>query len=278
MIDHTYARLMDENGISIIFNLNLSQPVEISDFVSAFAGLGGQFERHIRAEHPDLEGEVKVYVKEVRKGSIEAELIPLAYNTIITAMDHHQIAMKFVKSLARKVRLVSVQGGRLPNGTKTELGEIVDTVAAVANDPNGKATISAVRYKKTSKKTEFSMDLSTREARVALESIEGQLKEIESVTDFDHLNKLLTFYQSNRKAADKSGEKGIIEDISSKPLAVVYAADLAKERIKSEMLSGDRNIYKLGFFVDVNVQMRNGRPVAYRIKSVNEVIELPDED
>lgn len=277
MTDHTYARLMDENGVSIVFNLDLSQPVEISDFVSAFAGLGAQFERHIRSEHPDLEGEVKVYVKEVRKGSIEAELIPLAYNTIITAIDHHQIATKFVKSLAKKIGLVSSRGGRLPNGTKSELTEIVNTIAAVANDPNGKATVSAVHYKKTGKTTEFSMELLTRDAKIALESIEGQFKEIESVTDFDHSNKLLTFYQSNRKAADKSGEKGVIEDISPKPLAIVYASDLAKERIKSEMLDGDRNIYKLGFFVDVNVQTRNGRPVAYRIKSVNDVIEMPDE-
>ena len=76
---------------------------------------------------------------------------------------------------------------------------------------------------------------------------------------------------------DKTGEKGIIEDISPRPLAVVYASDLARERIKSEMLSGDRNIYKLGFFVDVNVQMRAGKPVAYRIKSVRNVIELPDD-
>lgn len=278
MSDHSYVQLMNENGASIVFNLDLSHPVEISDFVSAFAGLGGQFERHIRAEHPDLEGEVKVYVKEVRKGSIEAELIPLAYNTIITAMDHHQIATKFVKSLANKVGLVSAKGGRLPNGTKSELTEIVDTIAAVANDPDGKATVSAVHYKKTGKTTEFSMELLTRDAKVALESIDGQFKEIEKVTDFDHLNKLLTFYQSNRKATDKSGEKGVIEDISAKPLAVVYASDLAKERIKSEMLAGDRNIYKLGFFVDVNVQTKNGRPVAYRIKAVNEVIDLPDED
>ena len=59
---------------------------------------------------------------------------------------------------------------------------------------------------------------------------------------------------------------------------MVYASDLAKERIKSEMLDGTRNVYKLGFFVDVNVLERSGRPVAYRIKSVRDVIELPDDD
>ena len=59
---------------------------------------------------------------------------------------------------------------------------------------------------------------------------------------------------------------------------MVYASDLARERIKSEMLSGDRNIYKLGFFVDVNVATKGGQPVAYRITSVRDVIDLPDPD
>ncbi|WP_298298308.1 hypothetical protein [uncultured Litoreibacter sp.] len=278
MIDHPYHRLMDQNGISIVFNLDLSEPVEISDFVSAFAGLGGQFERHIKQDHPDLDGEVKVYVKEVRKGSIEAELIPLAYNTIITVMDHHQIATKFVKNLARKVGVFRNGGGRLEGASKSELSEIVGTLAAVANDPDGKATVSAVHYKKTKATTEFSMEMTSREAKDAVKEIQDQVKEIDHVGDVDYLGMLLTFYQSNLKDTDKSGEKGIIEEISKKPLAVVYASDLAKERIKSEMVSGDRNIYKLGFFVDVNVQTRNGKPVAYRIKEVSDVIDLPDDD
>lgn len=278
MSNHPYVQLMEESGVSIVFNLDLDQPVELSDFVASFAGLGAQFERHIRKSHPDLEGEVKAYVKEVRKGSIEAELIPLAYNTIITALDHHQIAARFVKDLARKIDIFRQKGGRLEEASKTELTELARIAGAVANDPDGKATISAINYKKTPKSVEFSMEFDTRDAVQAIASIDAQFVEISKVTDFDHANKLLTFFQSNRKDSDKSGEKGIIEDLDPKPLSIVYASELAKERIKSEMLDGDKNIYKLGFFVDVNVQMKGGRPVAYRIKSVNDVIDMPDDD
>ncbi|MDG1456874.1 MAG: hypothetical protein P8Q92_03055 [Pseudoprimorskyibacter sp.] len=278
MSDHPYVQLMDDNGVSIVFNLDLKQPVELSDFVASFAGLGAQFERHIRNDHPDLEGEVKAYVKEVRKGSIEAELIPLAYNTIITALDHHQIATKFVKNLAQKISIMREKGGRIEGATKTELTELARIAGAVANDPDGKATISAMNYKKTPKTVEFSMVFDTADASQALESIDAQFIELSQVTDFDHENKLLTFFQSNRKDSDKSGEKGIIEDLNATPLSIVYASELAKERIKSEMLNGDKNVYKLGFFVDVNVQMKGGRPVAYRIKSVNDVIDIPDDD
>ena len=268
---------MDMSDVSIVFTLELEKPVEIGDFVSAFSGLGAQFEKFIRDTHPDLDGEVKVYVKEVRKRSIEAQLIPLAYNTIISAMDHSMIATEFVRSIASRFDHFRHRGGRLPGATKSELTHIVDTVAAVANDPKGSARIAAVRYRKTKTTTDFVIEFDTKEARYAIQEIEAQYREITAVNDFDYEDKLLTFFQSNRKDVDKTGEKGIIEDISPRPLAVVYASDLARERIKSEMLAGDRNIYKLGFFVDVNVQTRAGKPVAYRIKSVRNVIELPED-
>lgn len=277
--EHAYSRVMENGGAAVIVSLDLAEPVEIHDFVSTFAGLGGQFERFLRAEEPDLDGEVKVYVKEVRKGSMEAVMIIASvYPQVISTMDHLQIASDFVARVGRSIATFKNPGGRLPKASKTELTEIIDTVMATANDPDGRASIKAVSYSKEGEKTDCLVEFNTSEARQAVREIEGQFVEIASVTDFDHDNKLLTFYQSNRKDSGKTGEKGIIEDISGKPLSVVYASDLARERIKSEMLEGERNIYKLGFFVDVNVVTKSGQPVAYRIKAVRDVIEIPDED
>jgi hypothetical protein len=276
---HAYSHLMDDGGAAVVVTLDLAEPVEIHDFVSTFAGLGGQFERFIRIEHPGLEGAVKVYVKEVRKGSMEAiMIIASVYPQMITTMDHLMIGTDFVRRVGRSIGAFVTPGGRLPNASKSELSDIVSTVMATANDPNGRAEIKAVKYSKDGESVNFAVQFNTLEAKQAVIQIEGQFREIATVTDFDHENKLLTFYQSNRKEAGKTGEKGIIEDISPKPLAVVYASDLARERIKSEMLAGDRNIYKLGFFVDVNVATKGGQPVAYRIKEVRDVIDLPDPD
>ncbi|KQI67063.1 hypothetical protein AN189_17735 [Loktanella sp. 3ANDIMAR09] len=277
--EHAYSLVMKNGGAAVVVSLDLAEPVEIHDFVSTFAGLGGQFERFLRAEKPDLDGEVKVYVKEVRKGSMEAVMvIASVYPQVIAIMDHLQIASSFVARVGRSIDAFKYGGGRLPEANKTELSEIMDTVMATANDPDGRASIRSVSYSKDGEKTDCLVEFNSAEARQAVHEIEGQFSEIAAVTDFDHINKLLTFYQSNRKDSGKTGEKGIIEDISTKPLSVVYASDLARERIKSEMLEGERNIYKLGFFVDVNVATKNGKPVAYRIKSVNDVIELPDDD
>jgi hypothetical protein len=39
----------------------------------------------------------------------------------------------------------------------------------------------------------------------------------------------------------------------------------------------DDNVYKKGFVVDVNVQLVNGKPAAYRVTNVHQVIDLPSD-
>ncbi len=71
-----------------------------------------------------------------------------------------------------------------------------------------------------------------------------------------------------------AGEKGIIETISDKPLKIVYASELAGQRIKSELREDD-NPLKKAFLVDVNVETVRGAPHAYRILHVHSVENLP---
>ena len=89
----------------------------------------------------------------------------------------------------------------------------------------------------------------------------------------------MVFVQSNIKdtgLGKRTGERAVIESISDKDLPVIYASELAEQRIKHEIREADENVFKRGFVVDVNVEDRNGRPVAYRVTHVHQVIDLPD--
>jgi hypothetical protein len=59
-------------------------------------------------------------------------------------------------------------------------------------------------------------------------------------------------------------------------LALIYASELVEERIKHEIREADENVFKKGFVVDVNVRSIGGRPVAYAMTHVHQVIDLPD--
>jgi hypothetical protein len=75
----------------------------------------------------------------------------------------------------------------------------------------------------------------------------------------------------------RTGERVKIEELSSRDLPLIYASDLAEQRIKHEVREADDNVYKKGFVVDVNVQLVSGKPAAYRITNVHQVIDLPSD-
>ena len=77
--------------------IDVRQPVELTDFVSAFTSIGNHYRRHMRAAYPDLKDDANVFIREIRPGSIIADLIPSAAS-LISQMDQIMIVEQFVRS------------------------------------------------------------------------------------------------------------------------------------------------------------------------------------
>jgi hypothetical protein len=75
----------------------------------------------------------------------------------------------------------------------------------------------------------------------------------------------------------RTGERVIIPEISERDLPLFYASALTEDKIKSILREDDRNIFKLAFVVDVSVQTRNDRAIAYRITDLHKVLEIDDD-
>src|SRR5579864_2600091 len=72
-----YARAMAGGEPYIEMTLNVDQPIELSDFVTAFTALGAEYDRFARATEHDEHA--TLYVSEVRPGSIKAILLPILH-------------------------------------------------------------------------------------------------------------------------------------------------------------------------------------------------------
>ena len=89
----------------------------------------------------------------------------------------------------------------------------------------------------------------------------------------------MIFIRSDIRDAElgkRSGELVEIAEISEKPRPLIYSSGLAEQQIKSEITTDD-SVYKKGFVVDVNVEIRGGRVVAYAVTNLHSVIDLPDD-
>lgn len=267
----------------LLLNLKTRDPIELRDFVGGFAALGNQYEKFVAEQRPDLKGEANIYVKEVRKGSIEAELIVYVgggLTVMLSMMDKLLIFEQFVQSVRLHISQYFEQGGRLKDASRSDLSDFNKTVAAIAHDPDAAASLSAAYYEDGERKIREAFVFRTPEARVAEQEIDEHKREIEQKSSTEHRRVLMTFVRSSIldvQTGKRSGELVSIPAIHPKPLPLVYASDLAEQRIKHEIKDADENVYKKGFEVAVNVEIMNSRPIAYRIIEVHDVIELPDD-
>ena len=168
--------------------------------------------------------------------------------------------------------------GQAPE-TRPELKDWADAVKAIATDGNGTAKIEGVTFQAGKKKIRAAFKFKSSDAREVLKTVERQQQLLEKKQHADHRRVLMRFTRSDIgdvTVGKPSGERVKIEEIADRSLPLVYGSELAEERIKHEIREADENVYKKGFIVDVNVKSTGGRPVAYAITNIHQIIDLPD--
>jgi len=101
----SYTQAMTEAPAILRLRIQTEEPVEIDAFVGAFTSLAEEYRREIRDNHPDVDPEARIFVKEVRKKCIEADLIPYiaAVAPFIAHMDQVVIVEQFVRTWGKRI-------------------------------------------------------------------------------------------------------------------------------------------------------------------------------
>jgi hypothetical protein len=270
----------------IIVTINVERPIDLGNFVSAFTSVSSQYDKFIREKHPDLSSDARIFVCEVRHGSIVADLIPFFTHdliggiySIVEPVEQIAVTHEFVRHYGAKLKAYFKAGGKDQEATRSDLRDLMGAVVAIANDPNGSSTVEAVAFEDGKRKIKAAIKFGTREAKRAVRQIEAQQRQLERRENADYERVLMVFTQANIKdvpVGKKTSERVKIEAISDRDLPLVYASALAEQRIKHEIQEADENVFKKGFVVDVNVETLGGRPVAYRVTNLHQLIDLPD--
>lgn len=285
----TYSQLMGEYPVHLVLKIETKEPIEVGDFVGEFTALTSQYRKFMRGR-VDVAPEATMYVTQVKEGSIVAELIPdwLTNLGLLGAMAASVNGMSAVltledfaaRHLGNRIRKYLSKGGRDDSATKGDLADFHKTVAAIANDPNGTVSLDVAYFEDGKRQLKSGFKFTTAQARKVQKEIENHRAEIEGTGALDRKRVLMTFVRTDIRTRDPgkvSGELVVIEEISEKPRALIYASDMAESRIKAEVRDDD-SVFKKGFVVDVNIETKKGKPVAYRVTHVHQVIDLPDDD
>ena len=284
-IDNTaYSALMAASPAHIVVTIDTREPIELGDFISAFTSLSSQYSQYIAESHPRVRGEARVFVREVRAGSIIADLIPfvpiLGLNSIVPALQQIDIVVDFVTKYGEKIQSYFGHGSGVSTATSNDLNDFLGTVQAIATDPEATSKIEAAVFEDGEKQVRAAFTFNTGQARHAVEAIAEHRVRLEGKAHETHQRVLMIFTQTNTKAAPlekRTSERVIIEAVSPKDRPLIYASDVAEHQIKHEIVEADDNVFKKGFIVDVAVEMHGDRIAAYKLINLHQVIDLADD-
>lgn len=279
-----YAQLMIDQPVHLILKLDTDQPIELGAFVRSFTAIGNEFERMVSQKMPSARGNVEFFVREVRSGCVEADIFPMIAGGTMFALSHAEtlmLAEDFIRRWGRRITALVIGNREEQPESKAELADYLDAVRVVLADPDARSSLKAATFRDGIRDISAEFTFDAPQAQAALREIESRKAELDQKNGADRERVLMVFTRPDRGQVGigkHSGEKVLIEEISENPLALTYGSALATERIKHEIIESDENVFRLGFIVDVNVQSVGGKPRAYSVTHVHQVIVLEDDD
>lgn len=278
--------LSRQEGDRIVIVLNPGEPVELGDLSESFAALARMYQRHHRSNG---EGAPKLYVTKLETGSIVMEIAPFAVLMgVVSVMDGGVVVAEFTSRLWRGIRAFSNPEAAEPQTAPSleDARDIREFAKPLLGKKGAELGIKHAKYEKTDgeKRTlvEYTFDESelNRAAINIDKALEIELHSPdENLPATEHLKRevMLFLDQANRgpgKEAGRTGDKGVIPEISEKPLPVYFKKSV--QSLKSQM-THDVNPLTSTFVVDVLVMMMHGEPRGYSVVTVHSAIPSDDQ-
>lgn len=243
--------------------------VELIDFTSSLYSLANEYSKFLsEANEFKLDKETKLYIKEVRQGSIVTVLQDMAIASL-PFVENVSSIIEFTKFLNKITAWLLGKDNEKPKVDNTDLRNVSNILKPIAKDKasqiffTGKTTINNLVQ------VTFSLD------SIEANAIQNQIRSLleESKQPDTNIHRKVLFYWDTTKYGEKSNavDRGIIDSIYDKPLKVIFEPD----DLKNKMIDSEKNPFHLGFIVDVEVQTMQNIPTVYKIMAVHESIDKP---
>jgi len=263
-----------ENTVLTV-EINNKRPIELVDLTSSFLSLGEEYKRFVSL-HPEFSEapDVRLFIKEIRTGSVKADLMALATSTVAMAAPLFSDAnsvIGFAKHLKSAYDYFLGKKEDKPALHNTEYGNRSNIIEPIAKDRGSQINFITQNDNRTNVYLEF--NLNSHEANEAQNLITRERLQLKAPETQPHTKKVLYWYQAKNDLFSKTGDRGIIESISPSPVKIEFEDEAAKDA----MLHGRQNPFLTGYVVDVSVETIQGRPVLYKVLRYHGQVEPPEQ-
>lgn len=242
-----------------------SEPVELSVFAKSMMSLANDYSNRHSANPNEP---AKLYIKEIKQGSIIAELaplIPLAGDLLFSNFDSIKSYAEYL-SIAMKWLLGKEE--RPANIDKRQLNNIANIVDPVAQDSSGQMNIGVINNNGTGDVI-IVQHINSNEANAIQNKARKYIKELQQAEDIaksGEYSQVLMYWA--QLAPEKATDQVVIESIWPNPVKVVMPVD-----IKRELGIAEPYPFSKAFLVDVTVETVNSKPKLYKITKYYDSID-----
>lgn len=258
------------SGITLTYKIENVRPIELKDLNSSLAAIADQYSRFAAEMSEGPAEDYRLYVREVRTGSIVIDLITYATQPQMLA-PVAPILIEFTKELGewfeffKGVKDAKDIKEMIAGKSKKDLQQLSDLVEPAAKDPGSIINITATE----GAIIVLNSSINSTEANAGQNLLRRHIDHIAMPTTGIHHDQVLYWYQVRHDHAAKPGDKAVIERIYDKPVKVRITSD----EIKRTMIDDPANPFKRLYVVDVDVTESQGRPALYRILEVKDSFE-----
>lgn len=256
--------------IRLIIEIHNKQPLELLDLTKSLVALASQFNSYASKNGDSKENrEAKLYVKEIRSGSVILELIELATIGVIPFLENVNTVVGFADYMKTAYNFFLGKSDKKPELEPTDFKELSQIVNPVANDNGSQMNVSTT----VDGNLELHLHLDSLQSNAIQNVFQKEIKNLKlpEVQDEVQTSALLTWYQARNDMKSSVGNKGTIESLSKKAMNITFDDD----NLKDKMLHGE-NPFTTVFVVDVKLQNVGGKLVAYKVVKLHESFEIED--
>lgn len=256
--------------------INNQNPIELVDLTNSFLSLGEEYKRFV-ISHPEFSeaSDVRLYIKEIRTGSVKADLIAIATLSapmVIPFISGANSVIGFSKHLKSAYEYFTGKAEKKPQLQSNEYNGLTNIIEPVAKDRGSQMNFITQNINHTTVYQTFTLD--SHQANEAQNVINKERLELKAPQTQPYRKKALYWYQAKNDLHSRTGDRGIIESISLSPVKIEFEDEAAKDA----MLHGSQNPFLTGYIVDVTVETIQGKPVLYKVVGYHGRIEPPEQN
>lgn len=253
--------------IRLIVEINNKKPLELLDLTKSLVALANQFNSYVSKEGESKEA--KLFVKEIKTGSVILELVEFTSAAILPFAENVNTVVGFADFLKKAYNFLLGKSKDKPTEfTHNDYRDLSQILNPIATDSASQINISTAIHGDVN----LYLKIDSTEANAAQNIIEKLDKELKraQITEGIRTKVLLTLFQTRADTKATVGNKGTIEDITTKPLNLIFdTEEINKQMLHDENINPNDKI----FVVDVELQHVGGKLAAYKIIKFHQIFD-----